>query len=61
MSSIIQRFTKDRAGATAIEYVLLAALIAVAIIAGATMLGTEINNTFTEVTDALQGAQPAGN
>ena len=40
------RFMKDESGATAIEYGLIAALIAVAIIAGATQVGTAINSKF---------------
>ncbi|WP_193177889.1 Flp family type IVb pilin [Oricola nitratireducens] len=40
------RFLKDESGATAIEYGLIAALIAVAIITGATTVGTAINQKF---------------
>jgi pilus assembly protein Flp/PilA len=47
MSKIVARFAKDESGATAIEYGLIAALIAVAIIAGAGALGTAINDKFT--------------
>ena len=42
-------FINDESGVTAIEYALIAALIAVAIIAGATLLGTKINDVFTNV------------
>ena len=44
-----KRFLKDESGATAIEYGLLAALIAVAAIAGMTTLGTKINAQFATV------------
>ena len=44
-----KRFLKDESGATAIEYGLLAALIAVAAIAGMTTLGTSINAQFGTV------------
>ncbi len=44
-----KRFLKDESGATAIEYGLLAALIAVAAIAGMTTLGTKINAQFNTV------------
>lgn len=44
MKSIFCRFVKDSSGATAIEYGLIAALIAVALISGATILGDAINN-----------------
>ena len=52
------RFLKDESGATAIEYGLIAALIAVAIIAGAGALGTQLNTTFQGVSDRL--ANPNG-
>ena len=47
---------KDESGATAIEYGLLAALIAVAIIATLRVLGTNLNARFDEVADALATA-----
>ena len=47
------RFLKDESGATAIEYGLIAALIAVAIIGGVTALGQNANNTFTEISTTL--------
>jgi pilus assembly protein Flp/PilA len=43
------RFLRDRKGATAIEYGLIAALIAVAIIGGVTSLGTNASGTFNKV------------
>ncbi len=46
---MFSRFLKDEAGATAIEYGLIAALIAVAIIGGVTALGTSANATFNAV------------
>ncbi|MDP1555608.1 MAG: Flp family type IVb pilin [Hyphomonas sp.] len=48
------RFLKDESGATAIEYGLIAALIAVAIIGGVTALGTSANATFNEVATAIE-------
>ena len=53
------RFLKDESGATAIEYGLIAALIAVAIIAGASALGTELNDQFETIRDEIEDAQPA--
>jgi len=44
---------RDQSGATAIEYGLIAALIAVAIIAGATTVGGNLGTTFTNVGNAL--------
>jgi pilus assembly protein Flp/PilA len=43
-------------GVTAIEYGLIAALIAVVIIGGVTIVGTELNTTFTAVQQGLQNA-----
>ncbi|NBN64664.1 Flp family type IVb pilin [Microvirga tunisiensis] len=54
MKNIFARFAKDESGATAIEYGLIAALIGLAIIAGATALGTEIGNLFTRISDKLK-------
>lgn len=52
----IVAFLKDEAGATAIEYGLLAALIAVAAIAGMTALGTALNTQFTTIGTQLTGS-----
>ncbi|ANK74372.1 Flp family type IVb pilin [Ensifer adhaerens] len=46
MKKIFARLMKDESGATAIEYGLIAALISVALIAGATTLGNSLNSTF---------------
>ncbi len=43
-------------GATAIEYALIAALIAVVAIAGMSLVGNEIGNTFNNVAGTLQNA-----
>ena len=48
-----KRFLADDSGATAIEYGLIAAGIAVAIIAILPILGTKLNTTFTKVSNAL--------
>jgi pilus assembly protein Flp/PilA len=47
-------------GVTAIEYGLIAALIAVAIIAAITVVGTELNTTFETIRGALQNANTGG-
>jgi pilus assembly protein Flp/PilA len=49
MKTLAQKFMKDESGATAIEYGLIAALIAVAIITGARSLGTAMNARFTNL------------
>jgi pilus assembly protein Flp/PilA len=48
-----QLVVRDESGVTAIEYGLLAALIAVAIIAGATLLGTNLDALFTRIAGLL--------
>jgi pilus assembly protein Flp/PilA len=54
VAQIIARFLKDRSGATAIEYGLIAAGIAVAIIATVQALGTNLNATFSSVSTSLK-------
>jgi pilus assembly protein Flp/PilA len=54
------RFLKDESGATAIEYGLIAALIAVAIIGGVTALGENAGTTFTTVSDSIAAGNAAG-
>ena len=46
MSKLFARFVKDESGATAIEYGLIAALIALAIMVGAGALGNALNAQF---------------
>ena len=50
----LNRFAKDESGATAIEYGLIASLIAVAIIAAVTTLGTKLTATFGSVSAKLK-------
>jgi pilus assembly protein Flp/PilA len=52
--SIVRRFIGDQGGATAIEYGLIAAGIAVAIIAVVQGLGTNLSNTFSSVSSSLK-------
>ncbi len=54
MKTLIQRFKADEDGATAIEYGLIAALIAVAIIAAVKSLGGTLNSTFNAIDQGLQ-------
>ncbi len=54
------RFIRDKSGATAIEYGLIAALIGVAIIGGATLLGQNINTLFEGVGTELSNSTPGG-
>lgn len=56
MTKLFARFLKDESGATAIEYGLIAALISVALIAGATALGNQIGTTFNTLNTKLDNA-----
>ena len=50
-----RKFLKNTKGATAIEYGLIAALIAVAAVTAMTGLGKTISNTFNNVSNAMDG------
>lgn len=54
MRNFITRFAKDESGATAIEYGLIAALIAVAIILALTTMGDKLTATFNKVSGELE-------
>ena len=54
-SQSFKEFWADEEGATAIEYGLLASLIALAIVGGATALGGSINDLFNSVSTTLDG------
>ncbi|TCL72007.1 Flp family type IVb pilin [Rhizobium sp. BK251] len=53
MTKLFARFLKDESGATAIEYGLIAALISVALIAGASTLGGALNNQFSNLANTM--------
>ena len=50
---LLRDFIRDESGATAIEYGLIAALIAVVIITGVTSVGTKLSTTFTTLSGKL--------
>ena len=50
----MKRFLKDEAGVTAIEYGLIAALIAVVIVTAVKLIGTNLNTVFGKVSTALK-------
>ena len=61
MQNLLTRFIEDESGATAIEYGLIAALIAVAMIGGAGLVGNSVQTKFTAVSTAIDSAPtPAG-
>lgn len=55
--TMIARFAKDESGATAIEYGLIAALVSVAIIAALKVLASNLNSTFSQVSNNLSSAK----
>lgn len=59
MTNVFARFVKDESGATAIEYGLIAGLIAVVIIGGATLLGNNLDAMFRRIAGTLTGVAPA--
>jgi pilus assembly protein Flp/PilA len=54
MSKFVTRFIKDESGATAIEYGLIAALIAVVIITAVTTVGKNLGNQFNNIGTAIK-------
>lgn len=55
MTNLFSRFVRDESGATAIEYGLIAALIAVVVIGAVTAVGTNLTGTFGKVSTGLGG------
>ena len=55
VKKLAMKFIKDESGATAIEYGLIAALIALAIMVGAGSLGNSLNNQFGRIATKLDG------
>ena len=53
MKNVMKKFLNNKSGATAIEYGLIAALIAVAVIGGVSALGKNANDTFTKVAEKM--------
>ncbi|MDF1610363.1 Flp family type IVb pilin [Hoeflea sp. YIM 152468] len=56
MKNLFNRFVEDESGATAIEYGLIAALISVALITGATTLGDTLSNQFNSLSTHMNTA-----
>jgi pilus assembly protein Flp/PilA len=56
----LQSFLADEQGATAVEYGLMIALIAAAILVAVGLLGTELNTKLTTVKDAVKNAGTTG-
>ena len=60
MKKILINFFKDEDGVTAIEYRLIAALIAVVIITAVTLVGTSLDNTFNYIGGQITSTQAGG-
>jgi pilus assembly protein Flp/PilA len=58
MVAAMKRFWNDESGATAVEYGLMVALIAVVIIVAVRAIGTNLTNTFNTTAGAVGGAAP---
>jgi pilus assembly protein Flp/PilA len=56
MKNLLARFVTDESGVTAMEYGLIAALVAVVIITAVTTVGTNLQTVFTTIGTALAGA-----
>jgi pilus assembly protein Flp/PilA len=60
MKNVVARFLKDESGAAAIEYALIASLIGLAIVVGATALGGAIDAKFSNIAGS-KALAPAAN
>lgn len=56
MKKFLNKIRKDESGATAIEYGLIAALIAVILISSLGLLGNNVSNSFTKISNSVSGA-----
>jgi pilus assembly protein Flp/PilA len=56
MKKFLNKIRKDESGATAIEYGLIAALIAVILISSLGLLGNNVSNSFTKISNSVAGA-----
>lgn len=59
MSAFVTRFLKDDSGATAIEYGLIAALIAVVLVGALTAVGTSLSGAFNKISSDVSAATGA--
>ena len=53
MQNLFTRFIEDESGATAIEYGLIAALISIGMIVGATAIGGKVSNNFNTIAEEM--------
>lgn len=60
MTNFIKNFWKDEEGATAIEYGLIAGLVAVGLLTALTSIGQNLRNVFCDIADALAPKKSGG-
>ncbi|HEY0585975.1 MAG TPA: Flp family type IVb pilin [Pseudoduganella sp.] len=60
LTTMLKQFIRDEEGVTAIEYGLIAALIAVVIIIAVRTVGTQLDITFDKIAEELTAANAAG-
>jgi pilus assembly protein Flp/PilA len=60
MTRFLNRFVQDESGVTAMEYGMIAALIAVVILTALGAIGTNLNTTFTTIKNAIVTANGSG-
>lgn len=58
MTKLFKNFANDESGATAIEYGLIAALIALAIMVGAGALGNAVGDKFNQIGNSIVAGKP---
>ena len=56
MKNLLRKFWNDTAGVTAVEYALIVALVGVAIIGGARLLGSQVSTTFNTTKSTMKTA-----
>jgi pilus assembly protein Flp/PilA len=56
VKNLLQRVLNDKSGVTSVEYALIAALVAIAIIVGARMLGSQVSTTFNTTKTTMKTA-----
>lgn len=56
LNNLIQRLVRDEEGQDLIEYALLATFVSLVAIAGASLLGTALNNWYGQVSNRVNGA-----
>lgn len=53
MRRVLAAFLRSRSGATAIEYCLIAGVVSLAIVTGASLIGTNVGSKFTAASNGL--------